>query len=281
LRIAILPALALLLGTGPPSGAPRAEVAAPKIEDIFGRSLADHGLVLVDWEGYIANPAIRFVLVPPPDAAYPARVVVRCREPRLYSIAHHELGHALIFNAANTRFAAAKLLGLLENERIKAYVGADPAVDRDDHLARSVDPASLHGAFGNEYHGGTPRGRWLITKLDLLCAQAIGYRLRETSAFVPLDLPAQTLPDGAVSIPYVATLRAVGAIPFRQWKVVEGALPDGLELDSFTGELRGIPRRSGLSEFTVRVRDYDVKGEGRARRFQLKVAGETRRKGMN
>jgi hypothetical protein len=28
-----------------------------------------------------------------------------------------------------------------------------------------------------------PRGRWLITKLDLMCARAIGYELRDTPAF--------------------------------------------------------------------------------------------------
>jgi hypothetical protein len=192
----------------------------------------------------------------------------------LYSIAHHEIGHALIFNPANTRFGAAKLLGCLQDEPVKAYLGADPTIDRDDHLARSVDPASLHGAFGNEYHGRMPQGRWLITKLDLLCAQAVGYRLRETSAFLPLDLLTETLPDGAVSTPYSARLRASGGIPFRHWKVVEGALPDGLALDSFTGELRGIPRRPGRFEFTVQVRDSDMQGGGRTRRLRLKVAGE-------
>ena len=31
----------------------------------------------------------------------------------LYSIAHHEIGHALVFNPANSRFGAAKLLGRL------------------------------------------------------------------------------------------------------------------------------------------------------------------------
>jgi hypothetical protein len=43
----------------------------------------------------------------------------------------------------------------------------------------------IFGAFGNEYHGQMPGGRWLITKLDLLYAQAIGYELRGTSAFKP------------------------------------------------------------------------------------------------
>src|SRR5271157_2242681 len=51
------------------------------VQDVFGRPLGKRGLVLVDWEGYIANPAVRFFILPPPDAAYPATVVVRASEP--------------------------------------------------------------------------------------------------------------------------------------------------------------------------------------------------------
>ena len=189
----------------------------------------------------------------------------------LDSIAHHEIGHALVFNPANTRFGAAKLLGKLRDERVRAYLGSDPAIDRADHLAGSIDPASLRGAYGNEYHGRTPQGRWLITKLDLLCAQAVGYRLRETSAFVPLTLRTERLPDGTASAPYTATLRAEGGIPSYHWEVVEGSLPDGVTLDSFTGDLRGTPGRSGAFEFTVRVRDNDERGAGRSRRLRLAI----------
>jgi hypothetical protein len=98
----------------------------------------------------------------------------------LYSIAHHEIGHALIFNPNNTLIKRGEML---KDERVRAYLGSSPALSQSDHLEGVIDPASLHGAFGNEYHGRMPRGRWLITKLDLLCASAIGYELRETSAF--------------------------------------------------------------------------------------------------
>ena len=82
----LLPVLTLLLGAGPPDGPDVGPLTpAPAIiRDIFGRPLDRHGLILVDWEGQIANPAIRFDLVPPPDAAYPVRFVIRAKEPRLY-----------------------------------------------------------------------------------------------------------------------------------------------------------------------------------------------------
>ena len=84
----------------------------------------------------------------------------------LYSIAHHEIGHALIFNHAHVRFEMAKQAERLRDERVHAYLGTDPAVNQSDHLACTIDPSSLQGAFGNEYHGRVPLGRWLITKLE-------------------------------------------------------------------------------------------------------------------
>ena len=174
------------------------------------------------------------------------------------------------------KFGAAKLLGTLRDERVRVYQGTDPAIDRADHLVGSLDPASQRGAFGNEYHGRTPQGRWLITKTDLLCAQAIGYRLRETSAFEPLTLRTETLPEATASILYTVTLSATGGIPFYDWEVVKGSLPDGLSLDSFTGELRGTPKELGVFEFTVRVRDYDETGKGQSRPVRLKVSDRGR-----
>ncbi len=190
----------------------------------------------------------------------------------LESIAHHEIGHALIFNPANTAFGAAKLLGRLRDNRLRAYLGSDPAIDRSDHLPGTIDPASRHGAFGNEYHGKTPFGRWQITKTDLLAAQAVGYRLRETSAFVPVRMETESLPDGTASSPFAAKLRASGGIPFYHWDVTAGSLPDGLSLDSFAGELRGTPKRTGTHRFTVRVRDYDAESAGASREFRLRIA---------
>jgi hypothetical protein len=54
------------------------------IEDIFGRRLSEkNGLVLVDWEGPLANPAIEFFVVPPAGIAYPAKLIFRANGPRL------------------------------------------------------------------------------------------------------------------------------------------------------------------------------------------------------
>lgn len=189
----------------------------------------------------------------------------------LYSIVHHEIGHALMFNAGHTRWASSKLLGKLRSTRVMDYLGAPPSIDKTDHFRGTVDPESLRGAFGNEYHGRVPRGRWLITKTDLLGAEAVGYVLRETSAFSPLKLTTGELPSGTVSGRYSAALRASGGIPFYDWQLVDGTLPDGLELDRFSGELRGIARQSGVFTFTVRVRDYDEESAGKTQQLEIRI----------
>jgi hypothetical protein len=193
----------------------------------------------------------------------------------LYSIAHHEIGHSLIFNSANPLFDQAKKRGKFEDAAIRAYLGADLEIDPKDHLAGAVDPASRRGAFGNEYDSEMPRFRWQITKLDLLCARAIGYPLRATSALAPLQLQTEALPAGAVGREYAEKARATGGVPFYHWEVTDGALPDGLKLNSFSGAIRGTPIKAGLFEFTLRVRDYDEKGPGQSRRLRVEIRGES------
>lgn len=191
----------------------------------------------------------------------------------LYSIAHHEIGHALFANAGYPLFARAKRQGLLDDEQLAAYLGHAPKIDGSEHFPGTVDPASRRGAFGNEYHGEMPRGRWLITKADLLLAQAIGQRLRPTSAFAPLKLETGELQSARVGVDYRMQLRARGGVPFYHWEVVRGetGLPDGLWLDAFTGEIRGVARQAGVFEFIVRVRDYRRQSTGEEKRLVLHV----------
>ena len=151
------------------------------------------------------------------------------------------------------------------------YFGGPAPIDSSDHLNGSIDPESGQGAFGYEYYGKIPRKRWIMTKLDLLCAQEVGYTLRSNAALAQLDFPGDSLPVAAINVPYNASLTATGGIPNYSWDVVSGALPDGIALDPFTGKLAGTPGASGKFTFTIRVRDYHEGSSGLSNNFKLTV----------
>ncbi|WP_206060867.1 Ig domain-containing protein [Nonomuraea basaltis] len=53
-----------------------AHAAAPTatVVDMFGRTVNDYGVKLVDWQGYLANPYVELTVKPPPDVRYPVTV---------------------------------------------------------------------------------------------------------------------------------------------------------------------------------------------------------------
>src|SRR5262245_42233337 len=55
-----------------------------RVEDIFGRSLNQRGLTLVDREGYMANPLIKFFVLGPTNAVFPGSVTFAANGTRLY-----------------------------------------------------------------------------------------------------------------------------------------------------------------------------------------------------
>jgi hypothetical protein len=116
----------------------------------------------------------------------------------LYSIAHHETGHAISFEHGQPKWQSFKDQDCVNDPAVIAYNGSCPAIDTSDHLNGTVDRESHRGAFGYEYFGDVPARRWFITKLDLLVAQAVGYKLRKTSAFIPLAIGNVHLPAGSL-----------------------------------------------------------------------------------
>jgi len=62
------------------------------LQDMFGRDLAQVGVTLVDWEGRIANPAIRMRIVPGPKLYLPARIKLTATGERLMFDLWSEVG---------------------------------------------------------------------------------------------------------------------------------------------------------------------------------------------
>lgn len=189
-----------------------------------------------------------------------------------YSIAHHEIGHAMIFNMAHPGFASASSGGGFRSAMVTNYFGSSIPVNGGDHLDGSIDPESGQGAFGYDYYGSIPRKRWMITKLDLLCAREVGYTLRSASALAALTLATQALSGATATLPAVFNLQASGGIPFYHWELVSGSLPPGLALDAFTGRISGTPATNGMFTFAIRVLEYRDRGASATNVFTMGVA---------
>ena len=77
--------IAFLGSVSPSYAGPAGEGKKPTlVTDIFGRPLDGFGLVLLDWEGYLANPAIRFFVQPPPGSRCPVSASLSGNPARLY-----------------------------------------------------------------------------------------------------------------------------------------------------------------------------------------------------
>lgn len=70
--------LCLILLWGAAGAAPPQPVYAAadsaEVIDMFGRTVNDNGIDLVDWQGYIANPYVKLTVKPPANAAYPVTI---------------------------------------------------------------------------------------------------------------------------------------------------------------------------------------------------------------
>ena len=189
----------------------------------------------------------------------------------LYSITMHEVGHALGLDGCGS---FKKFYDAMEvrDEAVRAYFGSYPRLDDVPHTPDAIDPASGQGGFGAQYEDETPNGRWLVTKLHILLAQSLGYKLRETSPFIPLSISGVSMPDGTANEDISHSFVAVGGIPAYYWTVDSGALPEGLTLDSFTGTLSGTPTETGTFNFTIRLRDQTEGHAGVTRAVSLTIS---------
>jgi putative Ig domain-containing protein len=84
-----------------------------------------------------------------------------------------------------------------------------------------------------------------------------------------LTVAATTLPDGRAGIFYYASLGLSGGTPPYLVLVSAGALPRGLALNTFSGQISGTPAVAGASRFTIYISDRSHASVSRA--FQILV----------
>ncbi len=90
-----------------------------------------------------------------------------------------------------------------------------------------------------------------------------------SSGLNDLSILSSSLPSGTIDRRYSRILEVSGgAAPFS-WSISSGSLPDGLSLNSSTGEISGTPTLRGEETFTVRV--SDARGQSETRTLSITI----------
>ena len=116
---------------------------------------------------------------------------------------------------------------------------------------------------------GTTHGVW--HKACKVCA----YRgASEEMPFFGPEIKTTALPDSEVGMSYRASIAAEGSKPFT-WSVVSGALPDGLALNTETGEITGKTQKEGTFTFTVKVQGAAAEFLNATATYTIKVTASS------
>ncbi|AWS43950.1 Ig domain-containing protein [Streptosporangium sp. 'caverna'] len=195
----------------------------------------------------------------------------------VYGLVMHEYGHAVAYHsdwAGMRNYVSAS--GANDAEVIE-YQGRTVPLDTSYHIP-GTQPYwdRLSGQSGGWTHL-FPTRRWMPTKLSLLIAENAGWKLnRNLTPFLKPSITTASLPQATPGQAYRQTLAARGGVPFYDWRVTGGALPAGLSLDRFTGEISGqVTAPAGSYSLTVELRDYDRLSAPVSKTFRLNVGTGT------
>ena len=109
-------------------------------------------------------------------------------------------------------------------------------------------------------------GFWCRASLLVPLCLALGF---SQQAAAPLSVVTESLPPALIHQQYRVELKANGGMPPLQWKISRGNLPDGLELDSSSGIISGVPAKPEELQITLSV--IDSVGNTISHDYKIKV----------
>lgn len=191
----------------------------------------------------------------------------------VYGLIMHEFGHGLVFTSGWKGIAAYKRSGGTA-EDIVAYQGNPVPLDDGYHIPGEPQYwdriSGQNGGRTNLFHNK----RWMLTKLTLMIAKKAGWKLNhKLTPFLSPAIINVPIPNAKQGNNYNHQLKAEGGVPFYDWTIVDGALPEGLSLDRFTGTISGkvTGKVKGTYRFTVQLRDYDERSTPVTKTLTLNV----------
>lgn len=189
----------------------------------------------------------------------------------IHGLVMHEFGHAVAFHdwwAGMEKYVASKGK---DDQEVIDYQGYPVPLDTSYHVPGDMPYWDRISGQSGGWRHIFPTRRWELTKLTLLIAENAGWKLNKNlTPFLKPSIETAALDGATRGQAYDERLKAKGGVPFYDWQVVDGALPEGLTLDRFTGQISGTPTGT-TSTFTVQLRDYDKLSAPVTKEFTIKV----------
>lgn len=124
--------------------------------------------------------------------------------------------------------------------------------------------------------GGTPTGVFIDDLYLGVIDSADPYQV--THVYLPLKIVGRLgittsrLPAARPNVPYRASVGFTGGMAPYAWGITSGSLPNGLSLNTSTGEITGTPTSEGSRDFTVEVSNTEPIAQSASRTLSLTIA---------